>query len=166
MQGKLKQEVFFEVKEMLARLNIEVSFVDDERPWGGFFVIEPDSSILFTQYFFPNLEINHEHEELAKSAKILVVAPNKRLSWQFHERRNEIWKVVNGQAGVVTSENDEENELTLMEEGDIIRLNKGIRHRLVGLTDWSFIAEIWEHTDVMNPSNEEDIIRVQDDFGR
>lgn len=96
----------------------------------------------------------------------MVVAPNKRLSWQFHERRNEIWKVVKGQAGVVTSETDEENELRILEEGDIIRLNKGIRHRLVGLTDWSLIAEIWEHTNVLHPSNEEDIIRVQDDFGR
>jgi len=166
MQEILKQEVFSEVKELLAGHGIDVAFIDDERPWGGFFVINPDSSQHFTQIFFPNLEINHEHEELAKSAKILVVAPNKRLSWQFHERRNEIWKVVKGQAGVVTSETDEENELRILEEGDIIRLNKGIRHRLVGLTDWSFIAEIWEHTNVLHPSNEEDIIRVQDDFGR
>jgi mannose-6-phosphate isomerase len=28
------------------------------------------------------------------------------------------------------------------------------------------VAEIWQHTDADYPSDEEDIIRVQDDFGR
>jgi mannose-6-phosphate isomerase len=28
------------------------------------------------------------------------------------------------------------------------------------------ISEIWQHTDAENPSNEDDIVRVQDDFGR
>ena len=27
-------------------------------------------------------------------------------------------------------------------------------------------AEIWQHTDAGNPSDEDDIVRVQDDFGR
>ena len=27
-------------------------------------------------------------------------------------------------------------------------------------------SEIWQHTDADNPSDEDDIIRVQDDFGR
>jgi hypothetical protein len=34
------------------------------------------------------------------------------------------------------------------------------------LDGWGIVAEIWRHTDVENPSNEEDIVRVQDDFGR
>jgi len=28
------------------------------------------------------------------------------------------------------------------------------------------VAEIWQHTDPKHPSNEEDIVRLQDDFGR
>jgi mannose-6-phosphate isomerase len=28
------------------------------------------------------------------------------------------------------------------------------------------IAEIWQHTDPENPSDENDIVRLQDDFGR
>jgi len=28
------------------------------------------------------------------------------------------------------------------------------------------VAEIWQHTDAAQPSNEADIVRVQDDFGR
>ena len=39
-------------------------------------------------------------------------------------------------------------------------------HRLVGLSNWGIIAEIWQHTDPEKPSDEEDIVRVQDDFGR
>jgi hypothetical protein len=41
-----------------------------------------------------------------------------------------------------------------------------MRHRLVGLGDWGVLAEIWQHTDLQNPSDEEDIVRLQDDYGR
>ena len=40
------------------------------------------------------------------------------------------------------------------------------RHRLIGLDGWGIVAEIWRHTDAENPSDEDDIVRVQDDFGR
>lgn len=45
-------------------------------------------------------------------------------------------------------------------------LGQNERHRLVGLNDWGMVAEIWQHIDANNPSDENDIIRVQDDFGR
>jgi mannose-6-phosphate isomerase len=50
--------------------------------------------------------------------------------------------------------------------GELIILRQGERHRLVGLAEWGVLAEIWQHTDSKNPSDEDDIIRVQDDFGR
>ena len=53
-----------------------------------------------------------------------------------------------------------------MQKGDTIRLKQGERHRLIGVDNWGIIAEIWQHTDAVNPSNEDDIVRVQDDFGR
>jgi quercetin dioxygenase-like cupin family protein len=68
--------------------------------------------------------------------------------------------------GVVTSDTDEEKQQHTLYEGDIIQLKQGERHRLIGLSDWGMVAEIWQHTDAENPSNEDDIIRVQDDFGR
>ena len=40
------------------------------------------------------------------SLKILIIAPNKRLSWQYHQRRSEIWKVVRGEIKVITSHDD------------------------------------------------------------
>ena len=53
-----------------------------------------------------------------------------------------------------------------LETGEVIRLQQGERHRLVGLDGWGMIAEIWQHTDPQKPSDEDDIVRVQDDFGR
>ena len=50
--------------------------------------------------------------------------------------------------------------------GDQLILKQGERHRLIGLNKTSVVAEIWQHTDATHPSDEDDIIRVQDDFGR
>ena len=51
-------------------------------------------------------------------------------------------------------------------EGDLIQFDKEERHRLVGLSKPGIVSEIWIHTDKDNPSDEEDIVRVQDDFNR
>ena len=99
------------------------------------------------------------------SPKILIVKPNSKLSWQYHNRRVEIWQVYKGLVGVVQSDTNIENELKNYMPGDQIKLSQGERHRLVGLADFGVVAEIWQHTDQV-PSNEEDIIRVQDDYGR
>ena len=56
--------------------------------------------------------------------------------------------------------------MEVYEEGDKVVLQQGERHRLIGLDDCSVVAEIWQHTDVDYPSDEDDIIRLQDDFGR
>ena len=100
------------------------------------------------------------------SPKILVVSPGKRLSWQYHHRRAEIWRVISGQVGVKRSINDEEGAIDVLNVGDTITLKQGERHRLIGVDDYAVIAEIWQHTDANNPSDEDDIVRVQDDFGR
>ncbi len=100
------------------------------------------------------------------SPKILIVKPNARLSWQYHHRRAEIWRVYKGECGIIRSKTDKENEMKTYVEGDQIKLKQGERHRLIGLDDYCLVAEIWQHTDKNNPSNEEDIVRVQDDFGR
>jgi mannose-6-phosphate isomerase-like protein (cupin superfamily) len=84
----------------------------------------------------------------------------------FHHRRAEIWKLVAGEAGVIISQTDEQGDLQTLKTGEIIRLDCGQRHRLVGLKGWGMISEIWQHTDVNKPSDEDDIVRVQDDFGR
>jgi len=64
------------------------------------------------------------------------------------------------------SDTDEEKQTANLSLGDIIKLKQGDRHRLIGLDEWGIVAEIWQHTDAQNPSDENDIIRLQDDFGR
>jgi hypothetical protein len=69
-------------------------------------------------------------------------------------------------AGIIRSDSNVENEMKIFNEGDQIILQQGERHRLIGLDDYCLVAEMWQHTDVNHPSDEDDIIRVQDDFGR
>lgn len=161
-----KELVFESISEYLHRLNLTVDKQDNTRPWGGFFVIDETLSEKFIEIYFPHLTKEALSISGKLSPKILVVAPEKRLSWQYHHRRAEIWKLIGGKAQVVTSDNDIEKETTKLNVGDIVQLKQGQRHRLVGLDGWGVVAEIWQHTDAENPSNEDDIVRVQDDFGR
>ncbi|MEO5943749.1 MAG: hypothetical protein ABIP30_07240 [Ferruginibacter sp.] len=145
---------------------MRIRYKDETRPWGGFLVIDEEDSEKFIEKFFPHLSKESLSISGKLSPKILIVAPQKRLSWQYHHRRAEIWKLIGGEAGVVTSDNDEEKETRHLQINDIVELKKGERHRLIGLNNWGVIAEIWRHTDAENPSDEDDIVRVQDDFGR
>jgi len=155
-----------EIEQELSSYNIGIESTDFSRPWGGFFVLDETNADQFIAAYFPT----YKKEELMLgnklSPKILVVGPQQRLSWQYHNRRAEIWRVVEGEVGVVMSESDDQTEMNQFEPGDIIILNKGQRHRLVGLDDWCIVAEIWQHTNADHPSDEDDIVRLQDDFGR
>jgi mannose-6-phosphate isomerase len=161
-----KEEVFQTVYNYLQGKNIVVEKRDDSRPWGGFFVIEESEAEKFIQLYFPHLTKEELSISGKLSPKILIVGPGKRLSWQYHHRRAEIWKLIGGKVAVATSDNDEEKEITTLQIEDIIQLKQGKRHRLTGLNNWGIVAEIWRHTDAENPSDEDDIVRVQDDFGR
>ena len=139
---------------------------DTDRPWGGFFVISEDNAQDFSNIYFNGLNTEELKVSGKLSPKILIIAPNKRLSWQYHHRRSEIWKVVSGEIKVITSHDDIERNKKILKDGDEIRLSKGERHRIIGLDDYAVVAEIWIHTDKDNPSDENDIVRVQDDFDR
>lgn len=160
-----KEKVFSSIKNFLQQKEFRISKIDKERPWGGFFVIDESQSEKFKDEFFN--DVDHTDSKGKRiSPKILIVEANKRLSWQYHLRRSEIWKVIAGEAGVVRSDDDKENSVETKKANEIILLKQGERHRLIGLDSWGIIAEIWQHTDAKNPSDEEDIVRVQDDFGR
>ena len=161
-----KQTLFSEVEKELASQGFTIEKKDMSRPWGGFFVIQEEQAPRFAEVYFNQVNVDDLKISGKLSPKILIVAPEKRLSWQYHHRRAEIWKVLKGEVGVVTSDTDEEGELQKLAPETTITLKQGERHRLVGLNDWGVLAEIWRHTDAENPSDEEDIVRVQDDFGR
>ena len=161
-----KHVVFQEVKKYLEENGFSIINSDETRPWGGFFVIDEQQSKQFIDFFFPNVENTSDRMIQKISPKILIVQPQKRLSWQYHYRRAELWKVIYGEVGVVASENDTETAVKSKRVNDLIKLKQGERHRLIGLESWGIVAEIWQHTDHLNPSDENDIVRLQDDFGR
>lgn len=158
--------VFAEVAEFIISADFEIVNKDLSRPWGGFYVINEKQADAFITKFFSMGNFEKINSSGKISPKILMVAPGKRLSWQYHFRRAEIWKCISGTVGVVTSHSDDEGKQIILGKGDYIQLQQGERHRLVGLDTWGVVAEIWQHTDVNNPSNEDDIVRLQDDFGR
>ena len=158
--------IFETIQNQLLANSFEIVAQDHNRPWGGFFVISETQAQLFADTFFDGLDVNTLTIGGKLSPKILLVAPNQRLSWQYHNRRAEIWKVVEGPVAVKRSHTDEEGELVVYQVGETIKLAQGERHRLIGLDKQAIIAEIWQHTDAAQPSDEEDIVRVQDDFGR
>jgi mannose-6-phosphate isomerase len=110
----------------------------DERPWGNFTVLDDDMS---------------DHK-----VKRIVVLPGKRLSYQTHAKRAEHWFIVEGMATVILD--GVESELG---PGASIDIAIGQAHRCEnhGTTPVLFI-EIQTGTYF----GEDDIVRLQDDFGR
>ena len=155
-----------EIEDEIKGLGFEIIEKDFERPWGGFLVISEKQAQEFADKFFDGISVENIKIGGKLSPKILVVNPNSKLSWQYHHRRAEIWKVFRGEVGVSRSYDDNQNPLIKLVTGDQIRLKKGERHRLIGLSDFAVIAEMWQHTDSNNPSDENDIVRISDDYGR
>jgi mannose-6-phosphate isomerase len=161
-----KDALFQQVADQLQAQGLRISRRDESRPWGGFFVIDEAQAQQFADTYFSGLPVETLRIAGQLSPKMLLVAPEARLSWQYHHRRAEIWQVVQGPVGVATSDTDAEGAMQSYAPGDQLILRQGERHRLVGLTGWGVVAEIWQHTDADYPSDEDDIVRVQDDFGR
>ncbi|MBA4850485.1 phosphoheptose isomerase [Emticicia sp. BO119] len=166
LKGTDKKEVFSQVRIFIQEKGFTIANDDDSRPWGGFLVIDESQSSQFIETFFPQFSVNDFAGFEKLSPKVLLVAPNSRLSWQYHFRRSEIWTVIGGNAAIVRSETDAQTSQKNLPLGATASLKQGERHRLVGVNEWGIIAEIWQHTDAGNPSDEDDIVRVQDDFGR
>jgi mannose-6-phosphate isomerase len=158
--------LFHQTKNQMESFGYRVVQFDFQRPWGGFLVIDETQAPKFADQFFDGLDTNTLKIGGKLSPKILMVLPNSRLSWQYHHRRAEIWRVYRGKVGIVRSPDDHQNPIEHLHQGDLVTLKQGERHRLIGLDQNAIIAEIWQHTDPNHPSDEEDIVRVQDDFGR
>ncbi len=109
----------------------------DRRPWG----------------FYEVLSDMDDHK-----VKRITVNPGKRLSLQSHKRRSEHWIIISGK-GVVTL-NDNNHELN---EGSTIDIIKGAAHRITNPGDSPLIFIEIQMGDYFG---EDDIIRLEDDFGR
>ncbi len=109
----------------------------DRRPWGTFTVLDEGENF---------------------KVKRIEVLPGKRLSYQKHAQRAEHWFVVRGTATVTLD--DEEIRLAA---GEAIDIDLGAAHRVENQG-----VELLVFIEVQRGSylGEDDIVRLQDDFGR
>jgi len=109
----------------------------DRRPWG----------------FYEVLSDTDDHK-----VKRITVNPGKRLSLQSHKRRSEHWLIISGK-GVVTLNNNNYE----LGEGGSIDIMKGVAHRITNPGDSPLIFIEIQMGDYFD---EDDIIRLEDDYGR
>jgi mannose-1-phosphate guanylyltransferase len=107
------------------------------RPWGGY------ASVLSGERF---------------QVKRLFVKPGKQLSLQKHHHRSEHWIVVRGTAEVTINAS-----VTMLAENQSIYLPLGAVHRLAN--PGKILLELIE-VQTGSYLGEDDIIRIEDDFGR
>jgi mannose-6-phosphate isomerase len=109
----------------------------DQRPWGTFTVLDEGDGF---------------------KVKRIEVFSGKRLSYQKHSQRAEHWVVVQGTAKV-TLDGDE----VLVAAGEAIDIAVGSAHRVENPGDETLVfIEVQRG----NYLGEDDIVRLQDDFGR
>lgn len=164
-----KRHIVEKITRHIEASSYDIHEIDAERPWGAFFRLSNENADDFIKEFFPDLdpiEARLGRDDVELSPKILLVAPGHRLSWQYHHRRAERWAFLTDGA-YHKSLDDDMGEVVIAKAGESVQFEPRERHRLVGREAcYSFIAEIWQHTDMTNPSSEEDNIRLSDDYGR
>ena len=163
-----KLEVVTDLERYFKDQSLQVVEKNIDKPWGAYFKFAEQNGGTFKKLFFTDNNIKQlEQRGLKHEPKILLVAPGKRLSWQYHFRRSELWRVIDSKVGVILSETDQEPvDVPTYISGDLLTIPVGVRHRLIGLDTWGMVAEFWIHEDKTKPSDEVDIVRVADDFGR
>lgn len=109
----------------------------EDRPWGYFSVLMEDA----------------QHK-----LKRIVVYPGKRLSLQRHRQRDEHWTIVSGEARMTV----DGREFTL-QRGQSVDIPRGAFHRVLNAGESDLVIVEIQTGDSFD---ENDIERVEDDFGR
>ena len=158
---------------------LEVEQVVNDRPWGGWVRFSRGSHEGFRDAYWRGFLSEHWTRELdqcfraageranapALDAKLLLVAPRERLSLQAHSRRSELWRVLEGPIVVVLGKGLEELSDREVRPGEVLRIPCGHLHRLTApASSWGVVAEFWHHEDPKDPSDEDDIIRYDNDY--
>ena len=109
----------------------------DERPWGCYDVL------LDTDF---------------TKVKLITVAPEQKLSYQSHEKRQEQWVVAKGVLTVVIEGREYDHQ-----PGDSIHIGRGEKHRA-----WNKTQEPVQFVEVQTGTyfGEDDITRYEDDYER
>tara|TARA_B000000557_G_C20518368_1_gene335239 strand:+ start:218 stop:553 length:336 start_codon:yes stop_codon:yes gene_type:complete len=99
-------------------------------------------------------EVLHEEQDL--KIKKIYVRPTKRFSLQYHNNREEHWTVVDG-VGIIT----QGDKTSTIRTGEYAFIPKGGIHRLEGGDRGITFIEVQRGI-----CEEDDIVRIEDDFGR
>ncbi len=164
-----KQQMVSDIKNLMEQGGYTIVDQDDQRPWGAYLKFANNQADSFITDFFKGIspaEARLGNKDAELSPKILIVSPNQRLSWQYHERRAERWVFLTD-GKFEKSYNDDEHGAQSIEAGGSVQFTALERHRLIGrANEYSLVAEIWQHTDSNSLSDENDIVRLQDDYNR
>ena len=109
----------------------------EDRPWGSWHVIDVEDGF---------------------KVKRIHVKPGSRLSLQTHEHRSEHWVVIQGTAIATV-----DDTVTTVRKGQSIDVPLGAQHRLANEADDELIiveVQLGDYT------GEDDIVRIEDDYGR
>ena len=87
-----EKEIVFEEVEKYISSFVRIRYKDMTRPWGGFFVIEEEDAEAFIKQFFNHLTKEQLTISGKLSPKFLLVEPGKKLSWQYHHRRADVYQ--------------------------------------------------------------------------
>jgi mannose-6-phosphate isomerase-like protein (cupin superfamily) len=109
----------------------------DERPWGSFTVLDEGEGF---------------------KVKRIEVLPTKRLSYQKHARRAEHWFVVKGTAKITL-----DGAEIIKKAGEAIDIPLGAAHRVENPGEELMVFIEVQRGDYLG---EDDIVRLEDDFGR
>jgi mannose-6-phosphate isomerase len=109
----------------------------DRRPWGTYTVLEEDRGF---------------------KVKRIEVLPGKRISYQKHSQRAEHWFVVEGTAKVTL-----DDEEIIVRAGEAIDIPIGAAHRVENPDEGNLVFIEVQRGSYLG---EDDIVRLQDDFGR
>jgi mannose-6-phosphate isomerase len=129
-------KVYQEVLRMEGKAS-ETSPLFDRRPWGSFTVLDEGSNY---------------------KVKRLEVLPGKRLSYQKHSKRAEHWVVVQGTAKVTLDGRE-----IIVRDGEDIDISVGAAHRVENPGDETLVFIEVQRGSYLG---EDDIVRLEDDFGR
>ena len=109
----------------------------DDRPWGCYDVLSDDAD---------------------SKVKRITVTPGCRLSYQRHAQRSEHWFIVSGSAVVTLDGVDK-----ALEPGDSVDISVGTAHRITNPGPEPVVFIEVQHGTYFG---EDDIERLQDDYGR
>ena len=121
-----------------APLNSKTPNQKEQRPWGSFEILTSG----------PGFQV-----------KRLTVKPLKRLSLQWHRHRDEHWAVARGTAKVLL-----DGEEFTLGRGQAMNIPRTVTHRVENISSIDPLEIIELQTG--DYLGEDDIVRVEDDFGR